>query len=148
MTTRAIEILLVDDNEDDVLMTLEAFQDAQITHQVQVLYDGQEALDYLESNAAIKNATSPLLILLDVNMPRKNGFEVLQAIKADNQLRHIPVIMLTTSTREEDVVKSYANGACSFISKPSSVDELADMARQFSVYWSQIARIPGRPREG
>lgn len=148
MATNESKILLVDDSEDDVFMTLEAFHDANITNQVQVLNDGQAALDFLKGNAEHKNGSSPILILLDINMPRKNGFEVLHAMKTDRELQHIPVIMLTTSTREEDVVRSYSEGACSYLSKPSSVDEFTEMARQFSLYWLQTARVPGQRREG
>ncbi|ACY13911.1 response regulator [Haliangium ochraceum] len=148
MTPKESKILLVDDSEDDVYITLEAFQEANIASQVLVARDGQAALDLLKSSPQYKNAANPLLILLDINMPRKNGFEVLHALKADRELRHIPVIMLTTSTREEDVVKSYSIGACSYIAKPNSVDELTHMAKHLSIYWSQIVRVPGQYHEG
>lgn len=147
MTTKEWKILLVDDSEDDVFITLEAFHEANIANPVQVARDGQEALDFLKGSPQYKNAANPLLILLDINMPRKNGFEVLQAIKSDRELRHIPVIMLTTSTREEDVVRSYSGGACSYMSKPSSFDELTCMAKHLSKYWSHV-RVPGQCHDG
>ncbi|GAB4567271.1 MAG: response regulator [Haliangiales bacterium] len=147
MTTKEWKILLVDDSEDDVLITLEAFQEANITNQVQVVRDGQEALDFLKGSPQYKNAANPVLMLLDINMPRRNGFEVLQAIKSDRELRHIPVIMLTTSTREEDVVRSYSIGACSYMSKPSAFDELVYMAKNLATYWSNV-RVPGQDHDG
>ncbi len=147
MTAKEWQILLVDDNEDDILMTLEAFHEANITNQVQIARDGQEALDFLGGSPQYKNAANPILILLDINMPRRNGFEVLQAIKSDRELRHIPVVMLTTSTREEDVVKSYAIGACSYIPKPSLFDDLICMAKNLSTYWSHV-RVPGQHHDG
>lgn len=146
MITQNVNILLVEDNEDDVIMTLEAFSEANMANQVKVLSDGQELMDYLEKNGQYKNARSPALVLLDINMPRKNGFEALQEIKANPALEHIPVIMLTTSSREEDVVKSYSFGACAYISKPVSFEEFTEMVRHFSLYWSLVSRVPGEQR--
>lgn len=146
MITRDVQILLVEDNDDDVVLTLEAFDEASIANAVKVLRDGQALLDYLLSEDARHHRIAPTLILLDINMPRKNGFETLQELKSNPRLRHLPVIMLTTSTREEDVVKSYSFGACSYISKPVEVEKFTTVAKQFSLYWSLVSRVPGENR--
>jgi CheY-like chemotaxis protein len=147
MSARPIEILLVEDNDDDIIMTLEAFQDAKLVNVVRVLRDGEEALAYLRREASLGSAASPGLVLLDINMPKKGGFEVLDEMKHDPSLQHIPVIMLTTSTREEDVAKSYASGACSYISKPVTMEQFSELAKQFSLYWALVSRIPGEEQE-
>ena len=104
--------------------------------------DGEAALAYLCQEGPYKNAVRPGLILLDINMPKKNGFEVLEAIKANPQLQPLPVIILTTSEREEDVVRSYVYGACSYIRKPVSLERFIDVVKQFEVYWTLVSRIP------
>ena len=108
--------------------------------------DGEEALSYLRRKDKYQYAQRPGLILLDINMPRKNGFEVLHEMKADPGLSHIPVIMLTTSESEADVVKSYAKGACSFITKPMNFDKFGEVIKQFAVYWALVSRIPNPER--
>ena len=142
MHNQPVQILLVEDNEDDVIMTMESFEEVNLTNVVNVVQDGEEAMAYLRREGKYKEALLPGLILLDINMPKKNGFEVLQEIKADPALRHIPVIILTTSDREEDIVNSYANGACSFIPKPVGFDNFIKVAKQFSLYWALVSRIP------
>ncbi|MCA9708418.1 MAG: response regulator [Myxococcales bacterium] len=146
MLTRDVQILLVEDNDDDVVMTLEAFADANITNPIEVLPDGQALIDHLEACTDYDDAASAALILLDINMPRKNGFEALEEIKANPRIRHIPVIMLTTSDREEDIVKSFAYGACSYISKPVEIEAFTALVKQFSLYWSLVSRVPGDGR--
>lgn len=138
----AIEILLVDDNDDDILLLQESLEGFPAVRVAQVVRDGEEALEYLRSVGRHAGSTRPGLVLLDINMPRKNGFEVLTEMKADPALRGIPVVMLTTSNRETDVLQAYHNGACSFISKPISFDRLVVMADHFVQYWSSVARIP------
>lgn len=147
MSSRPLEILLVEDNEDDILMTLEAFREAKLANVVRVLHDGEQALAYLRRQGEHRDVVLPGLVLLDINMPRKGGFEVLEEMKLAPELQHIPVIMLTTSTREEDVAKSYASGACSYIPKPVSMEQFIEMARQFSLYWALVSRIPGDEQE-
>jgi len=144
MESQPVEILLVEDNEDDIIMTLESFGEANLTNVVQVVRDGEEALAYLRRKGKYENATVPGMILLDINMPKRNGFEVLREIKADPALQHIPVVMLTTSEREEDIVRSYATGACSFIAKPVGFEQFAEVTTHFSLYWTLISRIPRR----
>lgn len=142
MLTKSVRILLVEDNEDDVIMTLESFEEANLTNIISVVQDGEEAMAYLRREGKYKDVTLPDLILLDLNMPKKNGLEVLREVKADPSLRHLPVIMLTTSEREKDIIKSYTEGASAFIPKPVAFDNFINVAKQFSLYWTIVARIP------
>lgn len=146
MNTQPMDILLVEDNEDDILLEQEALADAKLVNLMYVVRDGEEAMAYLRRQGKYQNAQMPGLILLDINMPKKNGFEVLNEIKTDPALMHMPVVMLTTSDSESDIVKSYAKGACSFITKPMDFDKLRDVARQFALYWALIARVPSTER--
>lgn len=142
MSGKPLEILLVEDNEDDVIMTLEAFAEVNLVNVVQVVKDGEAAMSFLHRQPPFADVDLPGLILLDINMPKKNGFEVLDDIKTDPKLRHIPVIMLTTSERERDIVRSYAKGACSYIAKPVGFESFVEVVKQFSLYWTLISRIP------
>ena len=142
MSSGAIEILLAEDNEDDVLMIREAFDDASFGSIIDVVSDGEQALRYLRRERPYDRARSPGLLMLDINMPRKDGFEVLAEVKADAKLRHLPVIMMTTSHREEDVVRSYSGGACSYVTKPIDFKEFQDLVRHLGLYWSRVARVP------
>jgi CheY-like chemotaxis protein len=146
MNAQPMEILLVEDNEDDILLEREALADAKMVNLMHVVRNGEEALSYLRRQGQYQNAQMPGLILLDINMPRKNGFEVLNEMKADPALMHIPVIMLTTSDNEADVVKSYAKGACSFITKPMNFDKFGEVVKQFALYWALVSRIPNPER--
>ncbi len=137
-----MSILLVDDNDDDILLISEAFDQQtalQITH---IAHDGEEAMDYLNRRGLYSDETLPGLILLDINMPKMNGFEVLRAVKANPLLQYIPIIMLTTSDREEDVFHSFSSGACSYIHKPPSVREMMSIIQKFSTYWGSVSRVP------
>ncbi|MGE5816876.1 MAG: response regulator [Deltaproteobacteria bacterium] len=146
MMGEPMEILLVEDNEDDILLEQEALADAKLVNLMSVVRDGEEALAYLRGQGKYQNARLPGLILLDINMPKKNGFEVLSEIKVDPDLKHIPVVMLTTSDSEADIVKSYARGACSFITKPMDFDKFRDVIRQFALYWALVSRVPSTAR--
>jgi CheY-like chemotaxis protein len=146
VNTEPMEILLVEDNEDDILLEQEALADAKLVNLMYVVRDGDEAIAYLRRQGKYHNAQVPGLILLDINMPKKNGFEVLNEIKADPALMHIPVVMLTTSDSEADIVKSYAKGACSYITKPMDFDKFQEVVKQFALYWALVARIPARAR--
>ncbi|MGA9351795.1 MAG: response regulator [Anaerolineae bacterium] len=143
--TQSVEILLAEDNDDDILLTRESFAEAKIINVLNVVKDGEEALAYLRREGEYKDAPMPGLLLLDINMPKKNGFEVLREVKADPALRHLPVVMLTTSQNEADVVRSYSEGACSYIMKPTRFEELNRVVKQFALYWVLVARIPARP---
>jgi CheY-like chemotaxis protein len=142
MRNQPVEILLVEDNEDDIVLTQEAFTEAKLMNVINTVRDGEEALAYLRREGKYKVARLPGLILLDINMPKKNGFEVLETMKADPSLRSLPVVMLTTSDREEDIVRSYADGACSYIRKPVDLDRFIDVVKQFELYWTLVSKIP------
>ena len=146
MDTQPMAILLVEDNEDDILLEQEALADAKLVNLMCVVRDGEEAMAYLRRQGKYQNAKLPGLILLDINMPKKNGFEVLNEIKSDVALMHIPVVMLTTSDREADIVKSYAKGACSYITKPMDFDKFREVVKQFALYWVLVAKVPSRQR--
>jgi CheY-like chemotaxis protein len=142
MTSEPVELLVVEDNEDDILLIDEAFADAKLMNVVQKVRDGEEALAYLRREGRYKDARRPGLVLLDINMPKKNGFEVLEAMKADPQLQALPVVMLTMSDREEDIVHSFTDGACSYVRKPMNVEQFARVIKEFELYWTLISRIP------
>ena len=144
MMSETVEILLVEDNEDDMILIDEAFAEAKLMNVIQKVRDGEEALTYLRREGRYGNAHRPGLVLLDINMPKKNGFEVLAAMKQDPRLRPIPVVMLTMSDREDDIVRSYTDGACSYVRKPMSVEEFARVVKEFELYWTLVSRIPVR----
>ncbi len=142
---KGITILLADDDEDDRLLALDALQEARLTNRVFTVGDGEELMEYLQNRGRYKEtgtAPRPGLILLDLNMPRKDGREALREIKADPDLRQIPVVVLTTSKAEEDILRTYDLGVNSFISKPVSFEGLVDIMRTLSVYWFEIVRLP------
>lgn len=141
-----MDLLLVEDDEDDIVLITEAFAEARVMNVVSKVHDGEEALTYLRQEGPYKDVRRPGLVLLDINMPKKNGFEVLQAMKADPLLRSLPVIILTTSDREEDIVRSFSAGACSYIRKPMSLDQFAQAVKEFELYWTAVSRVP--PHQG
>ncbi|HEX2896715.1 MAG TPA: response regulator, partial [candidate division Zixibacteria bacterium] len=116
--TKPIEILLVEDNPADIRLAKEALKDGKVTNNLSIVTDGQEALNFLRQTGRYSDSPVPELILLDLNLPKKSGLEVLQSIKADPSLKRIPVVVLTTSKAEEDIVKSYNLNANCFITKP------------------------------
>jgi len=138
----AINVLLADDNDDDVVLVRETFESTGLMHVLHVVSDGAEAIAYLLREGAHRDAKRPQLVLLDINMPNRSGFDVLEMIKGTPSLRAMPVIMLTGSCSQDDIVRSYAGGACSFISKPSSPETMAELANHFSSYWCRIATLP------
>jgi len=137
-----IEVLLAEDNDDDILMIRTAFARSKLINVLNVVKDGEEALAYLRRQGRYVDTHPPGLVLLDLNMPKKNGFEVLQELKADPAIRHLPVVILTTSRQEEDVVRSYADGAASFIIKPEGLGALQTLTERFELYWARVARVP------
>ena len=144
-TPKPITILLADDDEDDRLMARDALRDARLHNDLRFVVDGVDLLDYLRREgryAAPGAAPRPGLILLDLNMPRMDGREALQAIKGDPSLRSIPVIVLTTSKAEEDIVRSYDLGSNSFITKPVTFLGLVEVMKVFSRYWLEIVDLP------
>lgn len=137
-----LEILVVDDNEDDVLLLQESLRDLPTVNLVHAVHDGEEALTFLRREGRYAGARRPGLVLLDINMPKKNGFEVLAEMKTDPLLRTIPVVILTTSSRDADVVTAYGGGACSFVTKPVNFDRLKLIAEHFVCYWTTVVQIP------
>ena len=136
-----IWILLVEDNPDDIMITKKAFKEAKILNQVQVVRDGEEAVDYLFHRGQYqdpKSSPTPGLILLDINMPKMNGLEVLAKIKQDAGLKRIPVVMLTSSKREEDVLKGYDNGCNSFLQKPVEFESFVQLVKEIGLYWALL----------
>ncbi|MEO6253422.1 MAG: response regulator, partial [Ferruginibacter sp.] len=120
---KAIHILLVEDNEGDIMLTTEALEEGKIANKISIVKDGKHAIDFLNKKGDYENETLPDLILLDINLPKKNGHEVLQYIKHDDGLKQIPVIMLTTSSSEKDILESYKNYVNCYITKPVDVND-------------------------
>lgn len=141
-----IEILLVEDNPGDVRLTVEVLKDARIANALNVVSDGVEALDYLRRQDRFADAAPVDLILLDLNLPRKDGREVLAQIKDDPELRKIPVIVLTTSSAESDVAAAYDLHANCYITKPVDLDMFMDVVRSIEDFWLNIVRLPADAR--
>jgi chemotaxis family two-component system response regulator Rcp1 len=139
---RPIEILLAEDSAADVRLTREAFDDAKVLNNLNVVGDGVEAMAYLRREGKYSNATRPDLVLLDLNMPRKDGREVLAEVKADPDLKRIPVVILTVSNSEEDVLKSYNLHANCFISKPVNLAQFLKVVASIESFWLTIVELP------
>ncbi|WP_238339195.1 response regulator [Candidatus Manganitrophus noduliformans] len=137
-----IEILLVEDNPDHAELTRRSLMSGSVANRVAWVKDGQEALDYLFKKEPYANAPRPGLILLDINLPKVNGLEVLKKIKETEDLRVIPVIMLTTSDRDEEALKCYNFGANSFITKPVKFTEFSEKVKSLKLYWLLVNRPP------
>ncbi|GDX10525.1 response regulator [Verrucomicrobiota bacterium] len=139
---RTVEILLVDDNIGDVVLTKEALKGAEFPNRVSVVRDGCEALEFLRRTGKFANASRPDLILLDINMPRKNGCEVLEEVRSDEDLRLIPIVILTSSEAEDDIRRSYELGANCFVTKPADLDEMVRVVQAINHFWITIAKLP------
>jgi two-component system, response regulator len=142
-------ILLVEDNEDDVLLTKRAFQKNNVKNELVVVSDGREALDWLFAegeHAGRDTSVVPELILLDVNMPRVGGLEVLERVRADPRTEFVPVVMLTSSKQEEDLIRSYELGANSYVRKPVAFESFVDAVRTLGVYWLVLNERVQRPK--
>jgi CheY-like chemotaxis protein len=147
---RIVKILLVEDNPDDIDITKRALKEAKIVNQLWVVRDGQEAVDFLQHKGSFQDTGSspkPGLVLLDINLPKINGIEVLKIIKQDPELKMIPVVMLTVSKRDEDVVKSYNGGCNSFIQKPVNFENFVEVIKQISLYWGLLNIFPANGTE-
>ena len=137
-----VRILLVEDNPGDVRLTMEAFKDGKVGNPMDVVKDGVEALAYLRQEGAYSDKPLPDLILLDLNLPRMDGREVLAAVKADSRLKRIPVVVLTTSAAEQDVQKSYLLQASCFITKPVDFNKFSEVVRGIDSFWLSIVTLP------
>lgn len=140
-----IDILLVEDNPGDVRLTLEAFKEAKLRNILHVCADGEEALAYLRREGDHAAATRPDLILLDLNLPKVDGREVLQAIKTDPVLRPIPVVVLTTSSADEDVLRVYELAGNCYITKPVDFENFINVIRSIEDFWLTVVRLPDQP---
>jgi len=141
----SITILIADDDEDDCFLVKEAFDESHMSNNLHVVNDGEELMDYLLNRGEFSNKTKhpkPDLVLLDLNMPRKDGKEALAEIKKDPELRKIPVVVLTTSGAEEDIIKTYDLGVNSFITKPVAFEGFVEVIKTLEKYWFQVVKLP------
>lgn len=136
------EILLVEDNPGDVILTIEALKDAKVHNRLSVVRDGIEAMAFLRREGNYENAPRPDLILLDLNLPRKNGREVLAEVKSDEDLKTIPIVILTTSAEEQDVLKAYMLSANCYVTKPVDFQQFTDVVRGIETFWLSIVKLP------
>jgi DNA-binding response OmpR family regulator len=146
--TDNIEILLVEDNPKDVELTLHALNKHNLANHVSVARDGQEALDFFFGPDALKRNGHPKLVLLDLKLPRVTGLEVLRTLKGNARTKMIPVVVLTSSTEERDMVESYDLGVNSYLRKPVDFGEFLDCAKTLGLYWLLMNRLPADPRSG
>lgn len=139
---RPINILLIEDNPGDVRLTQEAFREGKISVNLSVVMDGVEAINYLRKEEPYQNTVNPDLILLDLNLPKKDGREVLEEVKSDLLLKRIPVVVLTTSNSEQDIMRSYSLHANCYINKPVDFDQFFDVIKKIEDFWLTIAILP------
>ena len=141
-SVRVVDVLLVEDDPGDVLMTQEAFADHKVHNRLHVVSDGVEAMAFLRKEGSYADVPSPDLILLDLNLPKMDGREVLAAIKEDQQLRSIPVVILTTSEAEEDVLRSYSLHANAYVTKPVDFERFIEVVRRIDDFFVTVVRLP------
>jgi CheY-like chemotaxis protein len=139
---RPVETLLVEDNEADIRLTREVFADGRILNKLSVVRDGEEAMAFLKRRAPFAGAPRPDLVLLDLNLPRKDGREVLAEMKNDEDLRRIPVVILTTSRAEADVIRTYELHANCYIVKPVDLSQFINVVRSIEDFWLKLVRLP------
>jgi len=139
---RRLDVLLVEDDPGDVVIAREAMAAGQLSTQLEVVNDGVEAMEYLRQKGRYRTARRPDLILLDLNLPRMSGHEVLAEVKADPSLRRIPVVVLSTSTADEDIVRSYDLHASVYVSKPVDFDAFTDVVKQIDEFFGTVAQLP------
>lgn len=137
-----IEVLLVEDNPADVRLTIEALKDAKVSNRLHVVDDGVAAMDFLRRVGRYAQAPRPDLVLLDLNLPKKDGREVLNEIKTDEDLLHIPVVVLTTSQAEQDILSSYRLQANAYVTKPVDLDQFLKVVRTIEEFWLEIVKFP------
>lgn len=142
MTQKAIDVLLVEDDPGDVLMTREAFAENKVANRLAVVSDGVKAMAYLRKEDPYGDVPTPDMVLLDLNLPRMDGREVLAAMKSDPELRRIPVVVLTTSEAEEDVLRSYSLHANAYVTKPVDFQRFIDVVRQIDDFFVSVVRLP------
>jgi len=141
---KPIDILLVEDNPGDIRLTLEAFKEGKCTNRIHVVKDGEEAMQFLRKQGPHAEAPRPDLILLDLNLPKRDGRSILQEIKTDPDLKRIPVVILTTSKAEEDILRTYNLHANCYITKPVDIEEFITITRSIENFWLSIVKLPDR----
>ena len=146
MTT--LNILLVEDDPADVELTSEALKDSKLWIKLRTVEDGEEAMAFLRRKGKYQDAPEPDLVLLDLNLPKKDGREVLKEIKEDPDLKHIPVVILTTSSSEKDIVRTYHLGANCYITKPVGLDQFISVVSAIDNFWFTVVKLPGRCKNG
>ena len=139
---KLVEILLIEDNPGDARLVQEALKDGRVKNKLHIVYDGEEATDFLFKRNQHKNAPRPDLILLDLNLPKKNGQEVLAEIKADDSLKSIPVIILTISKQEQDIIRSYNLHANCFLIKPIDLNQFFEVIKSIEDFWLTLVKLP------
>ena len=142
MNSNTIEILLVEDNPGDARLTLEAFKEGKVINNLSVVNDGVEALAFLRRQGQYANAVTPDLILLDLNLPKMDGRQVLAAIKADPKLMNIPVVVLTTSASQDDIARAYSSHANCYITKPVDLDQFLRVVQSIESFWLSLVKLP------
>lgn len=142
MKADLVYILLVEDSAADIRLTQEALRDAKFANELHVVRDGERALDYLHNRGEFADAPRPDFVILDLNLPRKDGKEVLREIKGDPELRAIPIAVLTTSSQERDIVQSYQLGANCYLTKPLDIDEFIAVVQAVQDFWLGMVRLP------
>ena len=141
---RLVEILLVEDNPGDVRLTQEVFKEAKILNHLHVVGDGVDAMAFLRREGGYAHVVRPDLVLLDLNLPRKSGRDVLEEIKGDPTLRNIPIVVLTTSRAEQDVLDAYEHHANCYIAKPVDLEQFVDIVRSIGQFWLSIVELPAK----
>lgn len=141
---RPMEILLVEDEEGDIILTRLAFEESPYKVNLNVVRDGEMAIDFLHHNPPYQGTPRPDLILLDINMPRKDGLEVLEEVKSDADLGSIPIAILTTSEAEEDILRAYHQHANCYIRKPIEIDRFSEVVREIEIFWLETVMLPPR----
>jgi len=142
MNCHAIDLVMAEDDPEDQMLVKEAFEEAQVINTLHIVEDGEALFDYLRACDPHTGEDLPDLILLDLNMPKKDGRECIEELKQDAQFRRIPIVVLTTSDAEEDILHSYENGASSYIRKPVTFEKLVEVARMLGGYWLGIVELP------
>ncbi|HEV7751770.1 MAG TPA: response regulator [Baekduia sp.] len=137
-----IEVLLVEDDPGDIVLIQEAFEFNKVHNNLNIVHDGEQAIAFLRREGEYAEATRPDLVLLDLNLPRKDGREVLQEVKSDEDLRTIPIVVLTTSEAEEDVLRSYQLHANAYVTKPVDFDRFVSIVRQIDEFFVSVVRLP------
>lgn len=143
MTGKIMDILLVEDNPGDAGLTKKVFKNSRIPNSLHVVENGEEAMDFLRNQGRFKKAVRPDIILLDLNLPGMSGHEVLQELKADDELKQIPIVILTSSKADEDIIKAYSEYANCYVSKPIDISQFFEVAKTIEDFWLKVVKLPG-----